>query len=138
MAPRRGLNHIAMSVPVGTLSSEYRDEVLAFYGPLLGWHELEDLRLPDRLTLAVGHGSYVNLREREQPMACHGYEHFGVVLGSGDEVERLCDDLKANHPEVRLEPVETGPDGYRVVRFQHLLPLAVEVQYFPDSTGASR
>src|SRR3954454_1836383 len=58
------LSHVAMSVPPGTLTDAYRKEVLDFYGELFDWREMEELRLPDRLTLAVGSHFYVNLRER--------------------------------------------------------------------------
>ena len=54
-----------MSVPRGTLTDDFRGELLTFYGKHFGWSEIESLRLPDRLTIAVGGGSYVNIRERD-------------------------------------------------------------------------
>ena len=36
-----GLSHIAMSVSRGTLTDEYRAELLRFYGELLGWREID-------------------------------------------------------------------------------------------------
>ncbi len=131
MAEPAGLNHIAMSVPAGTLTDEYRTELLKFYGALLGWREIESLRLPDRLTVSVGPHSYVNLRERPDPMACSGYEHFGIVVASTEEAERLWNDLDAEPRETNLEPLAAGEDGYRSFRFRYLLPLTVEVQFFP-------
>jgi catechol 2,3-dioxygenase-like lactoylglutathione lyase family enzyme len=126
-----GLNHVAMSVPPGCLTPEFRAEIVDFYRGLLGWHELDELALADRLTLAVGRHSYVNIRERSDPMTCDGYEHFGIVVASGEEVERLWGVLDAETREVNLEPLGSGADGYRAFRFRYLLPLAVEVQYFP-------
>ena len=131
------LSHVAMSVPAGTLTDAYRDEVLAFYGALFGWRELEFLRLPDRLTIAVGDYAYVNIRERDTPMHVTGYEHFGVLMRSAEELRGVCDVLRTEYPDVQLEGLDQrddGDDGVRTVRFRHLLPFAVELQYFPDVT----
>ncbi len=128
----QSLTHVAMSVPPGTLTDAYRKEVLDFYGELLGWREIESLRLPDRLTIAVGRGCYINVRERPDAMAVTGYEHFGVLLRSADDLESVLNELRTKHPQVTLPPESTTEGGHRTVRFQHLLPLAVELQYFPD------
>ena len=131
MAEPTGLNHVAMSVPSGTLTDAYRAELLEFYAALFGWREIESLRLPDRLTVSVGRHGYVNIRERPDPMVCSGYEHFGIVVESTDLVERLWKQLDRDPRDVQLEPLTTGDDGYRSFRFRYLLPLTVEVQYFP-------
>lgn len=102
-----------------------------FYGPLLGWSELDSLRLPDRLTLAVGAGTYVNTRERDVPMTCSGYEHFGVVLETAEEVEAQWAELAARDEDLELGDLQRGDDGFRSMKFRHLLPMAVEVQHFP-------
>ena len=39
MAIPTGLSHVAMSVPAGTLTDDYRTELLEFYGRLFGWRE---------------------------------------------------------------------------------------------------
>jgi hypothetical protein len=126
-----GLNHVAMSVPPGTLTDEYRAELLQFYGDAFGWKEMESLRLPDRLTLSVGGHTYVNLRERDEPMACSGYEHFGIVVGSSAQADDLWSRLAIETRDVNLEPIQQRDDGFRSFRFRYLLPLAVEVHYFP-------
>jgi catechol-2,3-dioxygenase len=128
------LSHVAMSVPPGTLTDAYRKEVLDFYGDLLGWREMEDLRLPDRLTIAVGRGCYVNVRERDDAMTATGYEHFGVLVRSADDLAHVTKELQTKHPDVAVTPQSTTEGGHHTIRFQHLLPLAVEVQYFPDIT----
>ena len=128
-ARSRALTHVAMSVPPGTLTDDYRAAVLEFYNAVLGWNEIEQLRLPDRMTIAVGRDCYVNLREREDAATYRGYDHFGVLVDSEDELRRLWDELDRGHPDVKLREIgETG--GALTFRFQHLLPLAVEVQFF--------
>ena len=84
-----GLSHIAMSVPAGTLTDEYRTELLDFYGRHFGWREVESLRLPDRLTMSVGGRTYVNIRERPESMTCLGYEHFGLLVESPEDADRI-------------------------------------------------
>jgi hypothetical protein len=125
------LSHVAMSVPAGTLTDEYRAAVLEFYGQLLGWKEIESLRLPDRLTVLVGPDDYINIREQPSPMTCSGYEHFGVVMASADEADALWDRLNDDQRDLHLEPNPKGADGFRSYKFRYLLPLAVEVQAFP-------
>jgi hypothetical protein len=92
-----GLNHVAMTVPPGTLTDTYRAELLDLYGRLFGWREMEALRLPDRLSITVGRHSYVNIRERPDPMVCSDYEHFGIAVSSAEKAERIWRSLKA-HP----------------------------------------
>lgn len=132
MAFPEGLSHVAMSVPDGTLTDSYRGAVLEFYGRLFGWREIESLRLPDRLTLALnGHG-YLNVRERPDPMLCSGYDHFGIVVESAEDAERVWSVLAAESQDVNLEPLDKRDDGFRSFRFRYLLPLTVEVQFFPS------
>jgi catechol 2,3-dioxygenase-like lactoylglutathione lyase family enzyme len=131
MAARsQALTHVAMSVPPGTLTDDYRQAVLDFYGDILGWREIDQLRLPDRMTIAIGRACYVNLRERDDDGATYGgYDHFGVAVDTEDELRTLWADLHERHPEVELR--EIGQVGSVLTfKMQHLLPLAIEVQYF--------
>ena len=130
MAVPIGLSHVAMSVPAGTLTDDYRSELLEFYGRLFRWREIESLRRPDRLTISVGTHTYINVRERADPMVCRGYEHFGIVVTSREEAEQLWRLLDADERDVNLEPLSSGDRGLTTFRFRYLLPLAVEVQAF--------
>ena len=132
MPKSNGLSHIAMSVSQGTLNDEYRTELLGFYGDYFGWSEIEQLRLPDRMTLSVGGRCYVNIRERPESMVCLGYEHFGLLVGSPEEADELWTRLDAEPREVNLESMSSSDDGFRSFRFRYLMPLAVEVQFLPS------
>jgi hypothetical protein len=125
----QGLSHVAVSLPPGTLTDEFRGNVIDFYGAILGWREIEQLRLPDRMTIAVGASTYVNLRERDDAATYRGYDHFGVLVGSEEELRRLWDDLDENHPDVTLRAISEVGESL-TFRMQHLLPVAVEVQFF--------
>lgn len=136
-----GLTHVAMSVPLGTLTQEYRGRLLAFYGRLLGWREMESLRLPDRMAISVGRSSYINLRERPDSVRNCGYEHFGVLFPSAETLRRLWDDLAAEEQDVGLEPMIPNDRGEGSFRFRYLLPMAVEAQFYaalsPDSSDGA-
>jgi hypothetical protein len=124
------LTHVAMSVPEGTLTDQYRTRLLDFYGRVLGWREIEALRLPDRITLAVGRTTYVNLRERSDSMVTTGYEHVGVLVGSADELRQLWHELDGGDEDVELEPLSPNAAGEGSFRFRYLLPMAVEAQFY--------
>lgn len=130
MPTSAGLSHVAMSVPEGTLTDEFRARLLDFYGPLLGWTEMESLRRPDRLTVSVGGSSYINVREQAECMVTHGYEHFGVVMGSAEHLQQLWDELASQDADVELEPLLPNAKGEGSFRFRFLLPMAVEAQYY--------
>jgi hypothetical protein len=132
-----GLSHVAMSVPVGTLTEQFRSDVLVFYGEHFGWTEIESLRRPDRMTIAIGGDDYLNVRERERALAYEGYEHFGLRLPAPDAVEDAWTAIAADGRDVELEPIQRGADGYRQFRVRYLLPMTVEVQHLPGSGAAS-
>jgi hypothetical protein len=123
------LSHVAMSVPVGTLTSDFRARLLEFYGEAFGWRELERLSTPDRLTIAIGPGIYINVREHRQAMAADAYEHFGVLVESVAAVHELHATVQrlGAQPDAVEEPVR----GHPTFRFRHLLPMAIEVQFIP-------
>ena len=133
MPASSGLSHIAMSVPVGTLTDEYRAELLEFYARHFGWREVESLRLPDRLTMSVGGRTYVNIRERSESATYQGYEHFGLLVESAEDVDRIWASLASDARDLHLEPLARGDEGYRSFRFRYLMPLAVEVQFIPPA-----
>jgi hypothetical protein len=117
------LTHVAMSVPAGTLTDAFRDEVLTFYGEVFGWREMDRLRLDDRLTIAVAPKAYVNLRERDD-FATISYEHFGVLVQSKAV-------LDAVHAELTRRGIDVEESREsQLIRFKHLLPMAIEVQFF--------
>ena len=130
MPTSSGLTHVAMSVPEGTLTDAYRVRLLKFYGRVLDWREMESLRLPDRLTVAVGPSSYINIRERPDNMVSHGYEHFGVLLRTPEGLQELWAVLSDEEDDVQLEALEVNDDGEGSFRFRYLLPMAVEAQFY--------
>lgn len=125
------LTHVAMSVPLGSLTDDHCRQVVAFYGGLFGWREITSLRRSDRLSLSISRSQYVNIRERADAIVYSGYEHFGVDVGGAERVHELWSQLHARSDDVSLKDVTTWSDGSCQFRFRHLLPMAIEVQYLP-------
>ena len=73
------------------------------------------------MTIAVGPASYLNLREQDEPATFHGYDHFGVLVGSEAELRELWDELDRDHPDVTLRAISEGGSTL-TFRMQHLLP----------------
>jgi hypothetical protein len=131
-----GLSHIAVSLPDGTLTPDWRSAFFDFYGGIFGWTEIENGARSDRFTVAIGGSCYLNIRERQEPMACTEYEHFGLVVESTDDVERLWAQVNAVCTDV--DDIRHRPGGTQAFKFLHMLPLTMEIQYFPgDAATAS-
>lgn len=64
-------------------------------------------------------------------MIAGAYEHFGVLVRSAEEVHQLRAEAEALGaiPGAVEEPV----DGHPTFRLRHLLPMAIEVQFFPNA-----
>ena len=130
MARTQALSHVAMSVPPATLTEAWRTQVLDFYGEVFGWKEMDQFRLPDRLTISVG-STYINVRARDDAPAYSGYEHFGVAFPSADELRKAWDDASKHDADLTLEPLQESDDGYLSFRLHYLLPLTIEAQFIP-------
>jgi hypothetical protein len=129
MPSSSGLIHVAMSVPEGTLTDAYRARLLEFYGRILEWREMESLRRPDRLTVAVGPSWYINIRERPD----NGSSRLRAFRCPGPVSQgptQLWADLANEEDKVQLEPLSTSDDGEGSFRFWYLLPMAVEAQVY--------
>ena len=138
MPVTKGLSHIAISVPTGTLTPEWRSAFLELYGGVFGWTEIDNGARPDRLTVATGGACYINIRERQEPMRCTDYEHFGMVVESSDDVESLWTRLAASSPDIEMEEIRRRSGGVCAFKFRHMLPITMEIQYLPgDAADAS-
>jgi hypothetical protein len=139
-------NHVAMSVPADLLDAEGRKELLQFYGDVFGWEELPTETLDGkRLVLrAYSNEQFVFLiaDPDEQPMTCPRLDHFGMSVGTIEELDdMLARAKKFQSGDDRVDIVEkhaTDHDGFLVltsfyVRF--LLPLMVEVQHYAWADG---
>jgi hypothetical protein len=136
-APR--FNHVAMSVPADLLGEEGRAELLDFYGDVFGWEELPTETLDGkRLVMrAYSNEQFVFLIADDPPMACPRLDHFGMSVGTMEELDDMLDRArKRQAADDRVDIVEKNADVFEgvltltsfYVRF--LLPMMIEVQHY--------
>jgi hypothetical protein len=115
-------NHMELTVPRGTLTTEFREEVDAFYGSVFGWNGLDTevvgqlchLLLPDP-------DQFILLAESDKPISSPGYDHLGLLQESRDEVDRL---LEA------CERYADKDDRVRIIRYEDLVYPGLTVHAF--------
>ena len=125
-----GLSHLAVSVPSGTLTPDWRSAFFDFYGAIFGWTEIKKVARADRLTVAIGGSCYLSIRERLEPMACTEFEHFGLVVKSADYVEHLWSQVNMACSDV--DDIKRRRGGTETFKFRHMLPLTMEIQYLSN------
>ncbi len=138
-------NHVAMSVPAELLSAAGRAELLRFYEDVFGWTEIPSLTEDEkRLVLqAYRNDQFVFLVADPKPMTCPGMDHFGMSVGSLQELEGMLERArKFKEQDDRVEIVERNTDDFKVVKLHNFyvryrLPLMVEVQYYEWSEASS-
>ncbi len=138
-------NHVAMSVPAELLSAAGRAELLRFYEDVFGWTEIPSLTEDEkRLVLQAYRGDqFVFLVADPKPMTCPGMDHFGMSVGSLQELEgRLERARKFKEQDDRVEIVERNTDDFKVLKLHNFyvryqLPLMIEVQYYDWSEAGS-
>ena len=128
-------NHMEMTFPVGSLTSEAREEIDAFYGSIFGWTALDTevvgqschLLMPDP-------DQFILLAESDKPMSSPGYDHLGLLQDSRQEVDDLlsaCERYAEKDDRVTIKRYEDLVyPGLTVHAFyvKYLLPIYFDVQ----------
>ena len=131
-------NHVAMSVPADLLDEQGRADILDFWGGVFGFQELptetEDRR---KLVLsAYDFEQFVFLIAEDDPMRCPRLDHFGMSVGTLEELEAFHAKAKAYAEEDdRVDLIEQGVEDHGVVKIHNfyvrfLLPMMIEIQHF--------
>ncbi len=132
-------NHVAMSVPADLLDAEGRAAILDFWGEVFGFEELptetEDRR---KLVLqAYDWEQFVFLIADDPPMVCPRLDHFGMSVGTLEELEAFHAKAKAyGEKDDRVELIEHSVEDHNGVLELHsfyvrfLLPMMIEIQWF--------
>jgi hypothetical protein len=136
-------NHVAMSMPADALDATGRKEIVEFYREVFGWEELPTLTEDrHRLVLqAYTYEQFVFLIADEPHMTCPGLDHFGMSVGSGEELDEILARSKAFAArDERVEIIDRKVEDYGMLKLhsfyvRYLLPLMIEVQHF-EWTGS--
>ena len=132
-------NHVAMSMAPAALDEGNRADILRFYGDVFGWNELPMLTEDrHRLVMQVyDYEQFVFLIAEDEPMTCPRLDHFGMSVGSLDELltfEQKVKEFAADDDRVDLiEHTVEDHDGFLDLHsfyVRYLLPMMIEVQYF--------
>jgi hypothetical protein len=131
-------NHVAMSVPADQLDAEGRAEILDFWGGVFGFQELPtETRDREILVLsAYDWEQFVFLIAEDQPMSCPRLDHFGMSVGSLEELEAFHARAKAYaEKDARVDLIPQDVEDHGAVRIHNfyvrfLLPMMIEIQYF--------
>ncbi|MGP0030752.1 MAG: hypothetical protein ACLPVF_09635 [Acidimicrobiales bacterium] len=131
-------NHVAMSLPADLLGQESRRDICRFFHDVLGFEEMptmtEDRR---RLILSCVHwDQFIFLIAGEDPMRCPRMDHFGLAVGSLEELAGIQARAEAFRAmDDRLDLIDLHVDDQKVVKIHSLyvkyfLPMMCEFQYW--------
>jgi catechol 2,3-dioxygenase-like lactoylglutathione lyase family enzyme len=140
-ADRPILNHVAFSMDPALLNEAGRKVILDFYGDVFGWREADNTgEEGNPLILYTGaYAQFVYLLPGEPFLTSPALDHFGVLVGTVDELQDTVDRAKkwqARDDRVRIIDVKRretrGPtDDYTLTSayIGFVLPLMVELQH---------
>jgi hypothetical protein len=127
-----------MSVPADLLDENGRRDLVDFYTNVFGWQELptETVDRHKLVLSAYRYDQFVFLIADDAPMACPRLDHFGMGVGSMQELDDLLAAAKAyKEKDDRVELIDKKTEhhpGLDLTSFYvgFLLPMMVEVQHF--------
>ena len=131
-------NHVAMSLPADQLDLDGRRDICRFFGDVLGFEEL-DVMTEDRrrLVLSCVHwDQFIFLVAEDDPMRCPRMDHFGMSVGTLDELVNLEKRIEAFRAgDDRVDLINLSVDDQGVVKIhsvyvKYILPMMCEFQYW--------
>jgi hypothetical protein len=131
-------NHVAMSMPADLLGQESRRDICRFFTDVLGFEEMPTMTEDrHRLILSCVHwDQFIFLIAEEDPMRCPRMDHFGLAVGSLEELQGIQERAEAfRRTDARLDLIDLHMDDQQVVKIhslylQYILPLMCEFQYW--------
>ena len=142
--PQARFNHIALSLPPGSLA-EYRDGIEKFYGGVLGANVFDYDGAGNFLIISFDEGfpsqSFV-LDESPDYMRAPGFDHVGLEYETYEEVDAIiaaCQEFKKTDDRVEINEVSDGADAgysFRACYVKYLLPMRLDIQALRWEPGA--
>jgi hypothetical protein len=141
MTSRPTLNHVAISMDPAVLDEQGRADVLAFYGDVFGWTEGDNTgEAGNPLILYTGaFGQFVYLLPADPPLTAPPLDHFGMQVGTLDDLRAIVDRAKARmEGDERVHVIDVhsrtthGPTHAYTLTSAYIgfiLPLMVELQH---------
>jgi hypothetical protein len=131
-------NHVAMSVPADLLGEEHRRDICTFWREVFGFDEMETMTEDrHRLILSCVHwDQFIFLISEDDPMSCPRMDHFGLAVGSLDELAGVQERARAFHEHddrvdlIDLHMDDQGPVKIHSLYVSYLLPMMCELQWW--------
>ena len=128
-------NHMELTFPRGTLTPEFREEVDAFYGSILGW-KASDTEVIGQLChlLQPDPDQFILLAEGDKPMSSPGFDHLGLLQDTRGEVDEIlegCRHFAETDERVQIKEYKDLVYPTLVVHafyVKYLLPIWFDVQ----------
>ena len=131
-------NHVAMSVPADLLDEQGRTDLASFYEEVFGWPEIPQMT-EDRKRLVLGVHTieqFVFLIADDQPMTAPRLDHYGLSVGTEQELDDILARAKAyQEKDDRVDIVDKKTDDHGMLAITsiyigYLLPMMVEIQWW--------
>ncbi|HLN17932.1 MAG TPA: hypothetical protein VK277_14410 [Acidimicrobiales bacterium] len=131
-------NHVAMSVPADLLDEKNRANICTFWSQVFGFDEMEVMTIDrKRLILGCVHwDQFIFLIAQDDPMQCPRMDHFGLAVGSREELEGVQErTLAYQQKDDRVDLIPLHEDDQGVVKIhslyvRYLLPMMCELQWW--------
>ncbi len=136
-------NHVAMSVPADLLGADGRADIVDFWGGVFGFQELptETVDRQKLVLSAYDFEQFVFLIAEDDPMRCPRLDHFGMSVGTLEELEAFHAKATAYaEKDDRVDLIAQDVEDHGVVKIlkfyvRFLLPMMIEVQHFDWAEG---
>jgi hypothetical protein len=134
--PEMRFNHMELTFPRGALTTEFREEVDAFYGSVLGWVgvDTEVVGQLCHILLSEEAQQFILLAESDKPIQSPGYDHLGLLFSTRAEVDaklEQCKRYQEKDDRVRIKEYDdlvTGDLTTYAFYVKYLLPIYFDVQ----------
>jgi hypothetical protein len=134
--PTMRFNHMELTFPRGTLTTELREEIDAFYGSVFGWTgvDTEVVGQLCHLLLSEEAQQFILLAESEKPMQSPGYDHLGLLFSTRAEVDDKLEECKRYQEKDDRVRIKEYDDlviddlTTRAFYVKYLLPIYFDVQ----------
>lgn len=134
--PEMRFNHMELTFPRGTLTTEFREEVDAFYGSVFGWVgvDTEVVGQLCHILLSEEAQQFILLAESDKPIQSPGYDHLGLLFSTRAEVDaklEQCKRYQEKDDRVRVKEYDdlvTGDLTTYAFYVKYLLPIYFDVQ----------
>lgn len=131
-------NHVAMSLPADMLGESNRGDLCRYFGEVLGFDAMPTMTIDrKRLIFSCVHwDQFIFLIAGDDPMQCPRMDHFGLAVGSLDELVGIQERAEAfRRSDDRLDLIDLHMDDQKMVKIHslyvgYILPMMCEFQYW--------